>query len=52
VLHVQQVLNADAPLTPTRAVDDLKALDMALSIRGEVSGAQDVREQIRRAVQV
>ncbi len=52
VLHAQQALAADAPLRSARAVDDLKALDMALSIRSEVSGAQDVREQIRRTVQV
>jgi transcriptional regulator with XRE-family HTH domain len=52
VLHAQQALTADAPLRSARAVDDLKALDVALSIRFEASGAQDVREQIRQATKV
>jgi hypothetical protein len=52
VLHAQQALLADAPLRSARAVDDLKALDTALSFRSGVSGAEDVREQIRQAMQV
>jgi transcriptional regulator with XRE-family HTH domain len=52
VLHSQQALLADAPLRSARAVDDLKALDTALSFRSDVDGAEDVREQIRQAMQV
>jgi transcriptional regulator with XRE-family HTH domain len=51
VLHARQALMADAPLRSARAVDDLKALDRALSARPGLAGAQDVREQIQQAVQ-
>lgn len=52
VLHARQALAADASLRSARAVDDLKALDAALSLRSDVSGAQDVRQQIQQTVQV
>lgn len=51
ILHAQQALAADAPLRSARAVDDLKTLDTALSLRSGIAGAEDVREQIRQAVQ-
>jgi transcriptional regulator with XRE-family HTH domain len=52
VLHARQALLADAPLRSARAVDDLKALDTALSFRADVDGAEEVREQIRQTMQV
>jgi hypothetical protein len=47
VVYARQAVTTNAPLRSARAMDDLEALDQALSSRSGISGAQDVREQIR-----
>ena len=47
VEYARQAVSAGAPLRSARAVDVLTTLDQALGTRTDISGARDVREQIR-----